>query len=182
MLALGFAKTTRPSLLQIVGIDLSGSELHPLECLPHSVASTASDAASARMSLRWMTAELRSRKETGRAWPAMLLVVEDLDGLRANLDREASRRLDEIRAQGPSLGFHLLAGAQRGASPTRGAVEVRLDGGTTAGLLGARGERTSFVPARVGVGDLDRLLCGAGTARGLLWPVRTGYGGGPWPE
>ena len=111
--AAGLALTTRPALLQLLTIDSTGRELLVLESLPHAVAQTAIDPTAAALSLRWLTAELAARRREGRAWPGILLVIDDLAGLEAGWSRGSRQALARILRHGSTFGIHVVAGTNQ---------------------------------------------------------------------
>lgn len=170
-IAVGLAVTTRPSLLQILIIDLSGRELHPLESLPHAVAETASDPLSARLSLRWLAAEFQARAVEKRAWPRMLLVVDDLSSLAAAAPRSLVEILSVFLGCGAALGIHVLAGSERPALQNLLGTDrpvALIEGAGPPGCydLITSGRRQRFTAATLPVIDLDAV------ARGLVGRYR----------
>lgn len=107
--AIGLCLTTRPALLQVVAIDDGGRDLMVLESLPHAVVDVATNPAAAAVSLRWLGAELGSRRGEGRNGPDMLLVLKDIDILASPAIRRGGEWFRRFLA-GSESGLHVLAG------------------------------------------------------------------------
>lgn len=162
-IALGLAMTTRPSLLQILSIDMNGRELHPLESLPHVAAETACDPLAARLSLRWLAAEFQARTADKRTWPRMLLVVDDLASLGMIAPRSLFEVLSIFLGCGAPAGIHVLAGVDRPALRNltgggRPVAVLEASGEPHRYTLAARGTRSLFTAVSVPVVDLDLAL------------------------
>ncbi len=111
--AAGLALTTRPALLQLLTIDSTGRELLVLENLPHALAQTAIDPVDATLSLRWLAAELAARRREGRAWPEILLVIDDLAALEADPSRGSRQVLGRLVRYGGAVGIRVAAGTSQ---------------------------------------------------------------------
>lgn len=109
-IAAALTQTSRPALLQVAVIDLSGNELSLLESMPHTLIENARDGATADSLLRWLAVEVRARFEEHRPWPVMLLAIHDLERTEAALGRGGRRHLAVLRRIGGGLGVHLLVG------------------------------------------------------------------------
>lgn len=181
-MAIGLAITTRPSLLQIVLIDLSGNELRPLESLPHAAVETASDPLAARLSLRWLAAEFQTRCVEKRTWPRMLLVVDSLSSLGTAAPRSLLEVLTVFLGCGAPLGIHVLAGVDRSSQrhlAGAGHPVAAMEGGGIPGryeLVGL-GVRRPFLAATLSAIDLDRAVRGAATPPRSLADHRDPRGG-----
>lgn len=179
--AFAIALSSRPSLLQMVPIDLESGSLHPLEILPHVVGDTASDRGSARMTLRWLGAEWDARARDGRCWPKMLVVVDNLALLKEAVPPRLFRVLEEILARGAARGIHVTAGleeSERQRLVPSGAPRIELErSGETRWTTGAgTGPRRGFEAATLGVGELDDL------ARGRAFDCRRALPTPPFPR
>lgn len=177
--ALGLALGARPMHLQVVVIDLSGRELHPLGTLPHATGNTAEDGMAARMWLRWVEAEWNARTAEGRFWPRMLVVVDDLGSLMGLAPRSVSGMAELLLQRGAQAGIHFLAGVDPSAigrvpkaSPVFKLFPGAMPGAYRCREL-ARGE--DFQAATVPVTDLDWV------ARGRPWNHRGDPPTGPHP-
>ena len=171
--AAGLALTTRPALLQFLTIDSTGRELLVLEGLPHAVGEVAIDPAAAALSLRWLTAELAARRREGRAWPEILLVVDDIAELEAHRSRGSRQVLGGILRLGSALGIHVVAGTEQAPRPSLRSAWRRSDiARLTAAGAGAfdyqRGKlRFRLALAALPVVDLDLLAAGRASLRYL---------------
>jgi hypothetical protein len=171
--SLGLAMVTRPSQLQILGVDFSSRELSILESLPHAAAETAYDLATAQVNLSWLAAELRARMEEGRRWPEMVLVVEDVDGLGRGQGGRARSAMSAMLRSGGVWGIHILGAANNPGGGLKAAGWCRPDVAriTLGDLQGAFDyscgeESLRLTEIRVSAVELDRI------ARG--WRPRTG--------
>ena len=168
--AAALALTTRPALLQTLAIDTTGRELLFLSSLPHTVLETAIDPAGARLSLSWLGEELNARRQDGRSWPSILLVVDDLTTLQTRRGPGTGRAVDHILRHGGSLGVHLLAGTSRvrRLGLRTGLRRCDLARLTAAGQPGVfdyrRGKtRVRLTGARLSAWDLDLVIRGRAT-------------------
>jgi len=176
-LAIGLTMTTRPALLQVLAIDGTGRELTVLETLPHAVTDTASDAASAQVSLLWLAAELEARVREGRRWPDMLLVVEDVLRLAGSDCGRGRAALTTILRSGGGWGIHVLGaaanltGGLRSAGWSRPDV-ARLIAGDRVGWFEYTrdGRCTRLAGVRLTAVDLD--LVARGRRPAMARPVR----------
>jgi len=174
-LAIGLSITTRPALLQILAIDGTGRELTVLETLPHAVADTAGDAASAQVNLLWLAAELQARVRDGRRWPDMLLVVEDVLRLAGSDCGRGRAALTTILRSGGGWGIHVLGAAANLTGGLRSAgwsrpVVARLIAGDRPGWFEyTRGGRcTRLAGVRLTAVDLDLVARGRRPAMARL--------------
>ena len=166
-LAVGAALNTRPAQLQLLGIDASGRELTILETLPHAVAETALDQASARASLVWLAADLEARMREGRRWPDMLLVIDDVESLAGGENGRGRAALTRLLRMGGPWGIHAVAGAGeltgglRSAGWSRADV-ARLAAGTPRGwyALSSGGRSARVAGVQLPAADLDAVAKG----------------------
>lgn len=166
-LTLGLAMTTRPALLQVLGIDGSGRELSVLDTLPHAAADTANDLASAQVSLVWLATELRARAGDGRLWPEMLLVVEDVMWMARAESGRGRGALTSILRVGGAWGMHVLGAVDDSTARLTAVGWSRPD---VARILisdesgrfefACAGSRTPLTGTRVSAADLDRIARG----------------------
>jgi hypothetical protein len=128
-LALG----TAPLEVRVLGIDLSGRQLSPLEAIPHSVTELASEPRFAGELLEWSVSQLRERR--GRGGPAreaplqephLVLWVDDLGALlSAGLPRAAGQ-LRLLLEHGPVAQLHVMIAGSPG--PMRPLLDLTRDG------------------------------------------------------
>jgi hypothetical protein len=178
VLALGLAMTTRPALVQLLAIDLTGRELSILETLPHAVTEAANDAAAAQVSLIWLATELRARMVEGRRWPEMVLLVEDVARLAESPAGRGRAALTSILRSGGAWGIHVLAaaplldGGLKAAGWSRSdAARITVDDRPDTAHYADRGRRVTFHPLRLTAAELDRI------ARGWRPSARSGAAG-----
>jgi hypothetical protein len=174
-IAIGLAATTRPALLQITAIDVSGRDLMVLESLPHAVTETAVDPRSAQAGLLWLDAELRARGSEGRRWPEMLLVVEDVTSLGERECGRSRAALTKILRSGGAWGIHVLGAASVRTAGLRaagwsGPEVARLTACDFQGLFEYRcgGRRTRLAGVGLAVADLDEVARGGRPASSVL--------------
>jgi hypothetical protein len=106
--------TSRPSQIQIMGIDLSGRELTFLEGLPHALTDVACAAEYASELIDWLEVEMERRLRSGGEQPALLLVVDGFDELPGQLRRRVGRIMRRL-AQTPPPGLHVvISGSETG--------------------------------------------------------------------
>jgi DNA segregation ATPase FtsK/SpoIIIE-like protein len=167
--AIGAALKTRPAKLQVLGIDVSGRELTVLETLPHAVAETAVDRASARASLLWLATDLEARMCEGRRWPDMLLVIDDLVSLACDDSGRGRAALTRLVRTGGAWGIHVLAGADGLTSGLRSAGWSRADVARLTAVipqgwyaLALGGRVTRLAGVQLSASDLDAVAKGFG--------------------
>jgi len=105
-LALG----TRPSELQLLGVDLTGVEQTYIEALPHALTDVAFRADNAIDLLAWLRDESDRRMTLGRQVPHLVLVIDDLGELVEQTGRVAKSLVKRLLEQGRPFGIHILAG------------------------------------------------------------------------
>jgi hypothetical protein len=178
-IAIGLAATTRPALLQITAIDVTGRDLTVLESLPHAVTETAGDAGSAQANLLWLDAELEARATEGRRWPDMLLVVEDVMSLGERESGRGRAVLTKILRSGGAWGIHVLGAASIRTAGLRaagwsGPEVARLTACDPQGSFEYRcgGGRTRLAGVRLAVADLDEVARGGRPATSVLGRLR----------
>jgi DNA segregation ATPase FtsK/SpoIIIE-like protein len=154
-LALG----TPPLEMRILGIDLTGRELSPLEALPHALCELATEPRFARELLDWAVAQVRSPSGDSSTRPHLMVWVDDVGSLASAGLSDAVASLRLLLQHGPAADVHLmLAGRPQQAQPL---VEASRDGAVHAladptapgmflfsSLRGRRMARLAWLPAR----------------------------------
>lgn len=118
-IALSTALASRPSQLQLVGVEPGGNQLNALESLPHTRAEVVRDPAGAVELTRRLAeeAEQRLRLEVDR--PALALFVDDAQRLSGDAGRHVARSLRRIGRFGARVGVHVFVAAEAGLNPLR---------------------------------------------------------------
>jgi len=101
---------TRPSELQVLGVDLTGVEQTYIEALPHTLTDVAFRADNAIDLIAWLRDESDRRMTLGRQVPHLVLVVDDLGELVEQTGRVAKSLVKRLMEQGRQSGIHILAG------------------------------------------------------------------------
>jgi len=101
---------TRPSELQLLGVDLTGVEQTYIEALPHALTDVAFRADNAIDLIAWLRDESDRRMKLGRQVPHMVLVIDDLGELVEQTGRVAKSLVGRLLEQGRLSGIHILAG------------------------------------------------------------------------
>ncbi len=166
-LALG----SRPSELQMLGVDLTGTEQAFIEALPHSLADVAFRADVAIDLLAWLRNEAERRQSLGRQAPQLVVVVDDLRTLARHAGKAAVSLVNRLFRDGAHSGIHVFAGLESIKSPELGglrfpeacarASSLSIHGRSlfSDGLgISAGDERCVVRPAHLPAVDLDRLV------------------------
>lgn len=124
-LSFSLALLARPAHLRLLGFDLGGRELAPLEGLPHLCADTATSPGRALDLLRWARERVESRRMCGAREPALVLVIDDLPGIVRAASDGALPGLQAVWRHGPACGVHVLAAGRAAAAPSAEGVRVR---------------------------------------------------------
>jgi hypothetical protein len=128
-----------PLEVRVLGIDLSGRELSPLEALPHALCELASEPRFARELLDWAVAQSQQDPSASSPRAHLVLWVDDLGSLAAAGIGGASSSLRFLLRGGPSAQLHLMIG---GLPEALGPLlEISRDGAVHAHAVpGRRGE------------------------------------------
>lgn len=168
-LVVSLALTSRPSQVQILGIDVGGRELALLDSFPHALMPLVSDARSALDVLGWLDEEIGKRERRGVTSPKILLVVDDVGWLEGAESGGGVRRLLRHGSEGPRVGVHLLLTARPGSLEAvpgframwslvtvRTAVRRLPDvhGANGRFVVAFGGRQTDLTPAWLGIHDL----------------------------
>jgi DNA segregation ATPase FtsK/SpoIIIE-like protein len=173
-LALG----SRPSDLQLLGVDLTGIELAFIEGLPHALTDVAFRADSAIDLLAWLRDGAERRLDLARSTPHLVIVIDDLGGLVDQTGRVASSLVHRLLAVGRQCGVHVVAGcrpsdglvlrgkwagdecafakvapAEHGPMPGAGGLEIT-----------ANGQVYAVNPPSLPAADIDRVVREAATS------------------
>ncbi len=109
-LLISLCLTTRPSQLQLLGIDLGGHQLAVLDSLPHRLAELATEPRFACEILGWLAEETDRRAVLTIRRPDLVLAVDDIGILLANSDAKVLENVRCVLKSGPTVGVHLMAG------------------------------------------------------------------------
>lgn len=109
-MTVSLASGSRPSELQLLGIDLTGAEQTYIEALPHALAEVAFRADHAIDLMAWLRDESDRRVALGRQMPHLVLVIDDLGQLAEQTGRAALSLVKRLLEQGNQSGIHVLAG------------------------------------------------------------------------
>jgi hypothetical protein len=104
------AAVSRPSELQLLGVDLTGAEQTCIEALPHALTEVAFRADHAIDLMAWLRDESDRRVTLGRQVPHLALVIDDLGVLVEQTGRVAKSLIKRLLEQGSQSGVHILAG------------------------------------------------------------------------
>lgn len=177
-LALGEARASDPSDLHVYVLDLGAGELSALAGLPHTGAYVGpADSERQQRLIRLLAAELDERKATGGgSGPRWLVLIDNLGAMLAGYARDAaglrlSEELRRVYAEGPTVGIHTAASADRlGAVPGQWATVTeqkllfRLADPTSYAYFSIRaGDVPSFVPGRA-------VVAATGQVVQVAWP------------
>lgn len=105
-LLLSLVLTSRPSHVNLMGVDIGGRELAVLESLPHMLTDLATDISFAEDLLIWITAEMQRRMDLGVDRPHLVLAIDDMEPLDGPQMRGTVERIIQ---DGAKVGVHIFA-------------------------------------------------------------------------
>lgn len=111
-LLVSLSLTSRPSQLQIIGVDLTGRELSVVEALPHALTRVLTGARGLGPMTTWLEEEVSRREAEGIRFPDLLLVVDELQAVMQHDEGRLGKLLRELMRIAQKTGFHLLAATE----------------------------------------------------------------------
>jgi hypothetical protein len=143
----------------MLGIDLSGRELSPLEAIPHALCELATEPRFAQELLDWAVAQLRHPAGDSQTRPHLMIWVDDVGSLASAGLSEAAASLRLLLQFGPAADVHLMiAGRPDHVQPLLeasrdGAIHAQADPSAPgtflfSSLRGRRKARLAWLPAR----------------------------------
>jgi hypothetical protein len=109
-LVASLALASKPSELQLLGVDLSGVELAFIDALPQALTDVAFRADTAIDLLAWLRDETDRRRALNRKAPQLVLVIDDLAALVRQTGKAALSLANRLFRVGPQAGVHIVAG------------------------------------------------------------------------
>lgn len=124
-LVLGLAMAHSPEDLRLVLVDAGGGGAWAaLDRLPHTAAAlTSEDTAAVHRAITGLVAELHRRGAEPGTYPKLVLVVDDVEALRAELP-SLGLALDRLAEGGGDTGVHLLVSTQQPSAVLTPALRV----------------------------------------------------------
>jgi len=116
-LLLSLAITSRPSELQVIGVDIGGRQLACMEALPHSLTDLATEASFAIELLGWLREQTERRERSSGHQPRLLLLVDGVNRLPAASRAAFDQLLGDCLRQGAKAGVHLWLSSEATLTP-----------------------------------------------------------------
>lgn len=134
-LLLSMALTSRPSQLQVMGLEADGRQLVCLEALPHALTDLASEAEFALDLLDWLEQETRRRASYAVEQPRLLLLVDGYDRLQISVQRALKSAFSAAIEAGPQAGVHFFITGRRLGLMGNGQSIARASAGDRPGVF-----------------------------------------------
>lgn len=172
-LLLSLALSSRPSQLQVLGVDLAGRELSCLEALPHALTDLATDAAFVLELLSWLAEEGERRAASRAAEPRLVLLVDGYERMPADGRPRIDEALRRCLRLGEGAGVHVLLAAREWPALVSDAGWEGLcvaEGGGTPGrfAMGAAAQHMEVTVAWLPARELGRAVALARERPGAL--------------